>query len=431
MQKKKNFSKRSPSDNLDFSPQLKSLSLPDCWIKDFFMAHMYTELQMIKEALQKYQNLIEAGFSKSTYIISQIAVAYHNIRGLFSTLLNPSQPVWRKIIPGGLTAVGLFSFQISTKLWRCSTSWGSRIHIASTTWTHSPTCSMSKWVHRLWCVRVTSEVVMIRNLSNPKSTENIFSCFVNDIECILRVWGQSWATWPTTWWRSTSTEWRRAASSVSIKPTCSGVSLRSTMKTPSSHFCLSSTGNYYSLRSQHEKAALYFQRALKLNPRCLGAWTLMGHEYMEMKNTSAAIQAYRSERRRSRACFYCDGHLSVLFNPLTFCDVHTSGMPLKWTSVITGPGMDWVKHTRSSRCLFTVCIIIERLTSSGRERKWCFMQPLLKTKSFIVIILWSLIGLWCIFVGLMTHACWSHWAKATKNCRSKWKPKRYETTVAE
>lgn len=64
-------------------PQLKSLSLPDCWIKDFFMAHMYTELQMIKEALQKYQNLMDAGFSKSTYIISQIAVAYHNIRGLF------------------------------------------------------------------------------------------------------------------------------------------------------------------------------------------------------------------------------------------------------------------------------------------------------------------------------------------------------------
>lgn len=69
--------------SLGLCPQLKSLSLPECWIKDFFMAHMYTELQMIKEALQKYQNLIEAGFSKSTYIISQIAVAYHNIRGLF------------------------------------------------------------------------------------------------------------------------------------------------------------------------------------------------------------------------------------------------------------------------------------------------------------------------------------------------------------
>lgn len=55
------------------------------------MAHMYTELQMIKEALQKYQKLIEAGFSKSTYIISQIAVAYHNIRGSFLQLFSPSE----------------------------------------------------------------------------------------------------------------------------------------------------------------------------------------------------------------------------------------------------------------------------------------------------------------------------------------------------
>ena len=53
------------------------------------------------------------------------------------------------------------------------------------------------------------------------------------------------------------------------------------------------TGNYYSLRSQHEKAVLYFQRALKLNPNYLSAWTLMGHEYMELKQTSAAIRAYR------------------------------------------------------------------------------------------------------------------------------------------
>merc|ERR1712096_84526 len=52
-------------------------------------------------------------------------------------------------------------------------------------------------------------------------------------------------------------------------------------------------GNYYSLRSQHEKAVVYFQRALKLNPGYLSALTLMGHEYMEMKNTHAAIQSYR------------------------------------------------------------------------------------------------------------------------------------------
>jgi anaphase-promoting complex subunit 8 len=52
-------------------------------------------------------------------------------------------------------------------------------------------------------------------------------------------------------------------------------------------------GNYYSLRSQHEKAVMYFQRALKLNPNYLSAWTLMGHEFIELKNTNAAIQSYR------------------------------------------------------------------------------------------------------------------------------------------
>lgn len=40
-------------------------------------------------------------------------------------------------------------------------------------------------------------------------------------------------------------------------------------------------------------AITYFQRALKLNPKYLAAWTLMGHEFMEVKNTNAAIQSYR------------------------------------------------------------------------------------------------------------------------------------------
>lgn len=33
----------------------------------------------------------------------------------------------------------------------------------------------------------------------------------------------------------------------------------------------------------------YFRRALKLNRNYLSAWTLMGHEYVEMKNPPAAI----------------------------------------------------------------------------------------------------------------------------------------------
>ncbi|PSC70628.1 anaphase-promoting complex subunit 8-like [Micractinium conductrix] len=52
-------------------------------------------------------------------------------------------------------------------------------------------------------------------------------------------------------------------------------------------------GNYYSLRGMHERAVQYFRRALRLNPSYLSAWTLMGHEYVELKNPPAAIEAYR------------------------------------------------------------------------------------------------------------------------------------------
>jgi len=55
-------------------------------------------------------------------------------------------------------------------------------------------------------------------------------------------------------------------------------------------FCI--IGNYYSLQNEHHKAVNYFQRALKLNPSYLQAWTLMGHEFMELKNSTSAIQSY-------------------------------------------------------------------------------------------------------------------------------------------
>lgn len=52
-------------------------------------------------------------------------------------------------------------------------------------------------------------------------------------------------------------------------------------------------GNYYSLRADHDKAVKYFRRATQLDRTYLAAWTLMGHEYVEMKNSHAAIEAYR------------------------------------------------------------------------------------------------------------------------------------------
>jgi anaphase-promoting complex subunit 8 len=52
-------------------------------------------------------------------------------------------------------------------------------------------------------------------------------------------------------------------------------------------------GNYYSRNSEHEKAVMYFRRALTLDRCFQSAWTLMGHEYVEMKNTHAALESYR------------------------------------------------------------------------------------------------------------------------------------------
>ena len=52
-------------------------------------------------------------------------------------------------------------------------------------------------------------------------------------------------------------------------------------------------GNFFSARREHERAVLSFRRALRLDPLFLGAWTLMGHEYVELKNTAAAVECYR------------------------------------------------------------------------------------------------------------------------------------------
>ncbi|GLG95826.1 Cell division cycle protein 23-like protein [Gryllus bimaculatus] len=81
-------------------------------------------------------------------------------------------------------------------------------------------------------------------------------------------------------------------------------------------------GNYYSLRSEHQKAVLYFQRALKLNPRYHSAWTLIGHEFMEMKNTNAAIQSYRQAievNRRDYRAWYGLGQTYEILKMMFYC----------------------------------------------------------------------------------------------------------------
>ncbi|GEQ71391.1 hypothetical protein JCM33374_g5074 [Metschnikowia sp. JCM 33374] len=51
--------------------------------------------------------------------------------------------------------------------------------------------------------------------------------------------------------------------------------------------------NYHSMKGEHDKSVMYYKRALTLNKNCLSAWTLMGHEFVELKNSHAAIESYR------------------------------------------------------------------------------------------------------------------------------------------
>ncbi|XP_014247911.1 cell division cycle protein 23 homolog [Cimex lectularius] len=60
--------------------KLRSLVLPTHWIKHFFLAHTFLEQQMNDEALEIYYEMQKSGFSESTYLLAQIAIAYHNKR---------------------------------------------------------------------------------------------------------------------------------------------------------------------------------------------------------------------------------------------------------------------------------------------------------------------------------------------------------------
>ena len=48
--------------------------------RHLFTAHTYLELQQNEEALQIYFGLTGAGLQDSTYLMAQVAIAFHNMR---------------------------------------------------------------------------------------------------------------------------------------------------------------------------------------------------------------------------------------------------------------------------------------------------------------------------------------------------------------
>ncbi|KAG1691495.1 Cell division cycle protein 23 [Nymphon striatum] len=203
---------------------LNSLVIPDHWMKHFFFAHTYLELQMNEEALTLLMKLQESGFGDSTYVMAQVAIAFHNMRDV-DQAVKVFQDL-QKVDPYRLDNMDTFSNLLYVKEMRVELSYLAH-----------HTCDTDKYRAETCCV----------------------------------------------------------------------------------------IGNYYSLRAQHEKAVLYFQRALKLNPSYLSAWTLMGHEYMEMKNAYYAIQCYRRAielNRRDYRAWYGLGQTYEILKLPYYCSYY-------------------------------------------------------------------------------------------------------------
>mgnify|MGYP001791213114 FL=1 len=62
------------------------LELPDLWMKHFFLAHTYLDLQLSDQSAEIYSSLLETGFQNSSYVTAQLAVAYDNMKSRFNDL---------------------------------------------------------------------------------------------------------------------------------------------------------------------------------------------------------------------------------------------------------------------------------------------------------------------------------------------------------
>jgi len=81
-------------------------------------------------------------------------------------------------------------------------------------------------------------------------------------------------------------------------------------------------GNYFSLKMDHEKAAMFFKRATAIDPHNINGWLLLGHELIELRNPSAALAAYQSAAKISKKNdvrpWYAIGQLFELINQFAF-----------------------------------------------------------------------------------------------------------------
>jgi len=203
------------SDLNDVTDARSDLQLPDHWIVWFFQAALDMELQRNESARQVY-GALRAHFPDSSYILSQIATCYYNMRNFDASQVSFDEV--RKRDPYKLASLDTYSNILYVKEQSAALS-----HLAR------QAIKIDKYTPEACCI----------------------------------------------------------------------------------------IGNYYSLKGEHEKSVTYFQRALCLNRNFTPAWILMGHEFMEMKNTPAAIDAYRTAvniNQRDYRAWYGLGQTYELLN---------------------------------------------------------------------------------------------------------------------
>lgn len=63
-----------------YNIQLYSLEVPNHWLRDFFYAEASLSLLLSSDALSYYNNLSVVGFSQSSYITAQLALANYHLK---------------------------------------------------------------------------------------------------------------------------------------------------------------------------------------------------------------------------------------------------------------------------------------------------------------------------------------------------------------
>lgn len=203
------------SDLNDVTDIHAELELPDHWMVWFFQAALHIELQRNEDARELY-TLLRRYFPDSSYILSQVATCYYNMRNFDASQVSFDE--MRKRDPYKLASLDTYSNILYVKEQSAALS-----HLAR------QAIKIDKYTPEACCI----------------------------------------------------------------------------------------VGNYYSLKGEHEKSVTYFQRALCLNRNFTPAWILMGHEFMEMKNTPAAIDAYRTAvniNQRDYRAWYGLGQTYELLN---------------------------------------------------------------------------------------------------------------------